>query len=149
MHIATGMIINDVFIDNLIVDVEVEGYEEFQHTENDAQQFSADMDKDGTFWEALQYASKTHYELWERDHEYKDVLTHTEKCLRDRLEEEGFINAHQQAAPLTCEWGDLAKEVRITEGNKKAIRQCIYQVACDIAWMKSESLQVYFQTLNP
>lgn len=149
MNIQVGMIIDDSFVENLVVDVQIEGYQEFGHTEFCAKHFSADGDAEGTFWEAMQYATKTHYELWERNHEYEDVLKRTEDCIRDRLEEAGFINAWKGKNSLTCEYGELFQPVRITEGNLENVRQCVSTVAFDIAWMKSESLQLYFQTLNP
>ena len=149
MNIQIGMIINESFSESLTVDVEIEAYQEFQHTQHCAEHFSADGDEEGTFWEALQYATKTHYEIWERDHEYKDVLKHTEKCIHDRLEEGGFINAWKHGDPLTCEYGELFEPVKITEGILEDVQQCIHDAAFDIAWMKSESLQVYFQTKNP
>lgn len=149
MEIQVGTIINEEFIEKMCVDVEVEGYQEFQHTEHSAKHFSADGDENGTFWEAMQFATKDHYYLWKRDREYKDVTSKIGECIQHKLKEAGFMNRHENADPLVCGWGELFTPLRITEGHVKAVERCLYDAAFDVAWLQSESLQLFFQTENP
>lgn len=151
MEVQVGMVINEKLIESFKQQVEIDGYQEFQHTEYSAKHFSADGDENGDFWEAMQFATRDHYHIWERDREYKDVTSKIEDCIRHRLKEGGLIDRWKQedVDPLTCNYYELFTPAVVDMSNLSAVRRCMWDAAYDVAWMKSESLQLFFQTTNP
>ena len=151
MDIQIGQIITDEWIDKVAWEiVHVNGYQNWTGSENCINHYTCDGDEGGSFCEAMEHAHKDHFAIWERNHEDKDVESHIVEWTRGRLEDDGFIDGWKyQGNPLTCAYGELFKPVKISELNIEQVYQCITNAEADVTWSISESLQVYFQTLNP
>ena len=143
MNIHEGVLINDTWIESLIVDIQIEANRDFQHTEFSCQQYSANGDESGEFWEALQNASTHRLAVWERDCEHRDVWSHTADDFRRALTEAGFLEQWKGGDPLTCAYSELFEPVRITSTNYDAVLQCFVDAAHTQTWRISESLQSF------
>lgn len=150
MKLRLGMKLTEKKIDALAHHhVLVEGYQNWGFSQYHCEHFSGDSDEDGSFWEAMQYAEKVHHAIWERDHEYEDIISHVTKWTMARLAENGYWQRWKGADPLTCEYGELFTPLKVTETNYKGIARCLRDTAYDVTWALSESKQLFFQTTNP
>lgn len=146
MGIQIGTHITEKFIEKVAFgQVLCQGYQDWTGSEHDCKFYSADGDKDGTFYEAMQYTTKSHFYLWERDHEWEDVMKHLVSWTADRLREGGFWEVWKDADPLRCGWGELFSPVKVTETNLAGVEQCLSDAASDVTWALSESYQKFFQ----
>lgn len=143
MSIHEGALINDEWIESLIVDIQIEANQDFQHTEFSCKQYSANGDESGEFWEALQNASQYKFAMWEIEREHSDVWSHTEDDFRRALTEGGFLKRWEHDDPLTCAYPESFEPVLITSTNYRAVLQCFTDAAHTQTWRISESLQSY------
>ena len=147
MNIYVGQVIDDDFIEKATEYVTQDGYQEFNMRLSS--EFTCNLDHDGSFKESLEYAEKSHFQIWERDHEYEEVLSKVEGAITYYLEEHGILNSWKNKDPLSHEYYESFADPIITESNKADVQQALCDAGFEVAWMISESLQLYFQTTNP
>ena len=148
-NIRVGSQITEKWIEKMVEPIWVKSTEESIHGDFFPKHYSCDGDRYKSFTEAIEHATEHHFDDWRSKHEF-EIYEEVEDAFIHRLEEENLINPQESISPLTCEWGDVAsKPITITEKNIETVEQCVNDAAHDITWRISESLQIYFQTLNP
>ena len=84
--------LDNKWIESVRTETEIYGSDEFHCT--NIRNWTGWLDKEerDTFAEAFKNRTETQIELWYRDHEYEDVLTHTEDMLKNQLIEKELYN---------------------------------------------------------
>ena len=149
-RVHVGQTIDDAFIEGITETVLIDGYDAFAFTEQCAKVYSCDGDEDGTFYEAMYYATGAHGNDWEVNHEYDDVQKHVERWITDSLQEANLIaRRNYRKLGVAFNYTELVKPLKVNEHNLADVHQALSDAAHHVTWAISESYQTFFQTLNP
>ena len=146
--IKPGTLIDEKFIENISESVLAEAYSTSIHGNFYPKHYSADMDENNSFQEAIEHATSTHFHIWERDHEYEEVTSKVKDCITHYLEEYELNGIKHEKITKSGSIIEI-KPKRITIENEEKVHQAMINAAGEITWLQSESLQLFFQTTNP